>query len=100
MTRGRRTWREAGISVAFSARERTLLLKHTFADPEYANRLVETGGRWVAEFTAGELDDILGHLAAAANDARRAKLRQELDALIDSLEPMIEAVGPTERDAF
>jgi hypothetical protein len=72
--------------VTVTTRERDLLRDETFADPEYADRFREVAGEWVAEFTASDLEDILGHLAAAANHARRAKLRAELDALYERLE--------------
>lgn len=78
--------RAAGVSMALTARERDLLRDETFADPAYADRFREVGGEWVAQFTASELEDILGHLAAAANHVRRAKLRGELDALYERLE--------------
>jgi hypothetical protein len=80
--------REARISLTFTARELGLLRDETFADPEYADRFAESHGMWVAGFTAAELDDILGHVAAAANHARRAKLREELDALYERLEAL------------
>jgi len=91
MTRRNGSGRHAPISVAFTAREWSILLDHTFADPEYANRLVEKGARWVAGFTASELDDILGYVAAAANHTPRARLRGELGALYDRLDAMVEA---------
>lgn len=69
-----------------TTRERELLRDETFADPEYADRFRKVGGEWVARFTASDLEDILGHLAAAANNARRAKVRDELDALYERLE--------------
>jgi ubiquinone biosynthesis protein UbiJ len=74
--------------VTVTARELELLRDETFADPEYADRFAESRGRWAAGFTASELDDILGHVAAAANHARRDKLREELDALYERLEAL------------
>lgn len=100
MRQWNRGGRQARISEAFTARERSILLDQSFADPEYANRLVETGGSWVGGFTASDLNDILGHVAAAANHAPRARLREELDALYDRLEAMLDAVGVRARDAF
>jgi len=100
MTRSKRAGRKTWIPVLFTARERTLLLEETFADPEYADRLVEKKGCWVARFTASELDDILGYLAAAANHTSRVKLRRELDALYDRIEPLSEGESSQARDAF
>ena len=97
MTRRNRSGREARISVSLTERERELLRDETFADPEYADRFRESGQGYVARFTAPELDDILGHVAAAANHARRAKLREELDALYGRLE-VLEAAALRSRD--
>lgn len=74
------------VAVAVTARERDLLRHETFADPAYSDRFREVEGEWVAQFTASELEDILGHVAGAANHARRAKVRGELDALYERLE--------------
>ena len=93
MTRSKRAGRGAWIPVIFTARERTLLLEETLADPQYADRLVEKKGCWVARF-------ILGYLAAAANHTPRAKLRKELDALYDRIEPLSEGESSQARDAF
>lgn len=99
MPHRKRNGHEAQISVTVTARERQLLRDETFADPEYADRFRESGGKCVARFTASELDDILGHVAAAANHARRAKLREELGALYDRLEAL-EAAAARSGDAF
>ena len=90
---------EGTVSVVVTARERDLLRAEAFADPAYADRFRESGGEWVGRFTASDLEDILGHMAAAANHARRAKLREELDALYERLE-VLEAVALRSGDAF
>ena len=90
---------KAGVQVVVTARERDLLREETFADPQYADRFREVGGEWAAQFTASDLEDILGHLAAAANHARRSKLRAELDALHEHLETF-EAAALRSGDAF
>jgi len=99
MRRRSQSGREASVSVAVTARERELLRNETFASPEYADRLREVGGEFVGRFTASDLEDILGHLAAAANHAGRAKLREELDVLYERLETL-EAAALRSRDAF
>lgn len=91
--------REARMAVAVTPRELQLLRDETFAVPEYADRFRESGGKYVARFTASELDDMLGHVAASASHARRAMLRRELDALYDRLE-VIETAAPPSRDAL
>ena len=99
MARGSQEVREGRVSVTVTARARDLLRDETFADSEYADLFTESRGRCVAEFTASELDDILGHIAAAANHARRAKLREELDALYRRLEAL-ERSAARSGDAF
>lgn len=91
--------REARIAVTVTERERELLRDETFAEPEYADRFRGSGRDCVARFTASELDDVLGHVAAAANHARRNKLRGELDALYRRLEAL-ESVAARSGDAF
>ncbi len=86
MGRRKQGGRKACVQVVVTARERDLLRDGIFPGPEYGDRFREVGGEWAAEFTALDLDDILGHLAAAANHARRAKLRVELDALYENFE--------------
>ena len=86
MHRRSQSGREASVSVLVTARERDLLRNETFASPEYADRFREVGGELVGRFTASDLEDMLGHVAAAANHARRAKLREELDVLYERLE--------------
>ena len=100
MTPRNRSGRETRISMTLTTRERALLRDETFADPEYAGRFGEVGGKRMAEFTASELEDILGHVAAAANHTRRSKLREELDALYSRLEALEAARRARARDAF
>ena len=90
---------EVSVSVTVTARERDLLRDETFSDPAYVDRFRKSGGDWVGRFTTSDLEDILGHLAAAANHAPRAKLRQELDALYERLE-VLEATALGSGDAF
>jgi len=62
-----------------------------YFNPDYTDCLLDKNGRWVAEFTAKELDEMLDDLAAAANHAGRPKLRNELDALFDRLEASLDS---------
>ena len=91
--------RKVCVQVVVTARELELLRDEILPGPEYADRFREVGGEWVAKFTASDLDDIVGHVAAAANHARRAKLRDELDALYEQLESY-EALALRLGDAF
>ena len=100
MTRRNRSGGEGRIAVTFTERERDILRHHTFAAPEYADRISGASGGCVAEFSVSELDDILGHLAAEANHTRSARLRDELDALYDRLETLVETGVGHPRDTF
>jgi hypothetical protein len=75
------------IAIELSARERELILNHTFADPELTDRLLTPPdtARPVFRYSAGDLDLLLGHVAAEANHATDRKLRKELSALFDRL---------------
>jgi len=89
MQRKRIANREA-VEVSFSARDAELVRDHTFADPEYVQRLKPgSGGRLVGKFTLDDLDDLLGYIAAEANHAKSKKLQKELDGLYDRLQRMM-----------
>lgn len=75
------------IRVELSERDRELLLGHTLADPEYANRLRPIGlRRFVAEYTLNDVEDIMGFIALEANNTKSTDLQTELDDLFDRLE--------------
>ena len=72
------------VAVRFRPRERQLVLDHTFAGPDLTaalRRAQLTKGRHVVRYTLGDLDELLGYVAAEANHATDRKLRKELDAL-------------------
>ncbi|HEY3303959.1 MAG TPA: hypothetical protein VGL70_10550 [Candidatus Binatia bacterium] len=80
---------EETIEVSFSARDAELVRDHTFADPEYVERLKPkpgSGGGLVGKFTLDDLDDLLGYIAAEANHSKSKKLQKELDGLHDRLQ--------------
>ena len=81
------------VAVAFSAAEKRLVLERTLADPEYMDRLRPRtdGSGFVGEFTLGDLDDILGYLAAEANHTENERLQQRLDKLSDRLQAIMES---------
>lgn len=78
---------EDRIEVRMSARDRELLVDHTFADPEYAERLRAIPGRseYLGGYTLNDLEDILGYIAAEANHCENRKLQKELHGLFDRL---------------
>ncbi len=72
------------VAVDFTARERQLVLEHTLAGPDLTTplrraRLID--GRYVARYALGDLDELVGYVAAEANHSRDKKLRKEFDAL-------------------
>ncbi|MEO6029574.1 MAG: plasmid pRiA4b ORF-3 family protein [Candidatus Binatia bacterium] len=76
------------IPVALTERERDLVLAHTFGDPDLARAFDAAnrqGTTLVVDVTLDDLDDLLGHVAAAANHCEKPKLRRELQALHERL---------------
>lgn len=72
------------VAVGFTPRERQLVLDHTFAGPELTTvlRRAPLGDcGHVVRYTLGDLDDLLGYVAAEANHSKDKKMRKELDAL-------------------
>jgi len=72
------------VAVSFGPRDRHLVLDHTLAGPDLTaalRRAQLVDGRHVVRYTLGDLDELLGYVAAEANHATDKKLRKELDAL-------------------
>jgi hypothetical protein len=62
------------VPLQLNARERELILKHTFADEEVTGRLrivPRSGESPVYRFTLDDLDELAGSVAAEANHANR-----------------------------
>jgi hypothetical protein len=79
----------ARVPVTFTARERILVLDHTFAggdiiEPLEARR--EVRGKSVVKYTLDDLDELLGYIAAEANHSKSKQLQTELDALYERLQ--------------
>jgi hypothetical protein len=77
------------IPITLTARERALVLDHTFADENVIEPLEaarDRRGKCVVRYTLDDLDELLGHIAAEANHSKSKKLRGELDALYDRLQ--------------
>jgi hypothetical protein len=77
------------VPVTFNARERILVLDHTFAGGEVIEPLEaarEARGKSVVRYTLEDLDELLGYVAAEANHSKNKKLQAELDALYDRLQ--------------
>lgn len=82
------------VAIGFKARERQLVLDHTLAGPDLTTalrraQLVE--GKHVVRYTLGDLDELLGFVAAEANHSTDKKLRKELDAFYARLRREMES---------
>lgn len=94
MKRSRRIGSAEKVVVAFTARERALVIDHTFAgleltEPLKAARL--TRGKYTARFSLDDLDELLGHVAAEANHCKGKRLRKELEVLFARLQDAMES---------
>jgi len=79
------------VPVRLSARERDLILDHTFIDPELERR-IRVGSAEEASVTVRlTLDELIGHVAAQANHCSDARLRTRLNNLYDRLRQVGEA---------
>jgi hypothetical protein len=82
------------VAVGFKPRERQLVLDHTLAGPDLTTALRRAqlvDGRHVVRYTLGDLDELLGHVAAEANHSRNTKIRKELDVLYARLRREMES---------
>lgn len=89
------------VPVRFSLRERALIIDHLFcSDPATLDRLklaLVEGDSIVARFSLSELDLLLGDIAAVANHTKLRKLCQELDALYDRIEAVMNSYEEVEK---
>jgi len=78
---------DTGVPIELSARERVLILEHTFAGDDLLDRLrgLPTPGRHAADFTLYEIEDLQGFAAAEANHNRNRELADALSALYERL---------------
>jgi len=76
------------VPIFLSARDRELIIKHTFVGPEIIEPLERApldAGVLAVGITLGELDDLLGNIAATANHCGSQNLQRELDDLYGRL---------------
>ena len=82
------------VPIRLSARERDLILDHTFIGPELERR-IRVGSAEEASVTVrltlDDLDELIGHVAAQANHCSDSRLRTRLDNLYDRLRQVGEA---------
>jgi len=76
------------VPLKLSARERELILEHTFADDELTAPLCIAPASNKASvycFTLDDLEELMGYVAAEANHAKNKKLQKELDHLFERM---------------
>jgi hypothetical protein len=82
------------VEVVFTARQRELVLQHTLAGPDVTESLElahQADGRCVVHYTLEDLDELLGYIAAEANHSKSKRLQEELDALFEHLQRLMES---------
>ena len=82
------------IPVRLHVEERDLILNETLTGPDLTARLKTAkpvSDAIIVYYGSAELDDLIGYIAAQANHTSRKKLRDDLDALCDSLEDLLDA---------
>ena len=82
------------VELVLTTREKTLILEHTFADPELTDKLkiAETRGKKiVTKYTLDDLDQLSEFVAAEANHCEDKKLEKELDALFSKIRTELES---------
>jgi hypothetical protein len=92
--RVRRTPVKSGetVPLELNQHERDLIISHSFADESLTNRLriaQQPGQRPVFNFTLGQLDELVGDVAAEANHAKNKVLQQQLDQLCERIESVL-----------
>ena len=79
------------VEVRLSVSDKELILTETFMEPELMEGLVPVSGKsdqLTCQFTLDDIEDMLGHIAAAANHAPSKKLERELDAIYGQLDAL------------
>jgi hypothetical protein len=85
---------EDTVPVELDARERELILDHSFAEPELTDRLrivPKPNQAPIYRFTLDDLDELVGYVAAEANHAKNRKLQKEWDRLYARLAAVLES---------
>ena len=81
------------IIIKFTPLERDLLLEHTFVDPDLTNRLKIAqvkGDHIVVKYSAQDLEELIGYIAAEENHTDDVKIKKSLDKLYDKLSDILD----------
>ena len=82
------------VPLELTARERDLIMKHTFAGDNLTDRLrivPSPGQRPFYRFNLDDLDELAGCVAAEANHAKVKKLEKELRRLYSRIADVLES---------
>ncbi len=92
MNRRKKISENTRVPVVLTARERQLILEHTFAGEELLAPLRELpkSGEQVAHYTLYDLEELQGFVAAEANHTSVRKIESGLSALHDHLQQEME----------
>ena len=74
------------IHVCLSAGEWELLVEETFIDDDLTNSVVTDGNNKYINWSADDVDCVLGYLAEAANHVENKLTLKRLDKLINKIE--------------
>ncbi len=81
------------LEIKFTPDERELIIDHTFAGPDLTKRLqiAEIKGTYlISKYSANDLEELIGYIAAEANHTDDKKLQKKLDKLFDKLSRVLE----------
>ena len=76
------------VEVRLSEEDRNLILEHTYVDSDQRALLrvaAVDGDQIVVRLSLDELDDLLGHIAFAANHAKSKRLEKVMERVYDRL---------------
>lgn len=88
---------ETPLPIQFTLRKRDLIINLLSVEPDVVERFqlaILKGENLVVNLSAGDLDTLLGAIAAGANHTQKKKLQKELDKLCERLNTLLETDFP------
>lgn len=80
------------LPVLLSAAEIADIREHTFLDPEFVRfGVVQDNGSHRFDWPLGDIEEIQGYVAAAANHCRDSKLQKRLDRICSKLQHFLDS---------
>lgn len=81
------------VELKFTPEERDLIIEHTFTGPDLTKRLqiAEVKGKYlIAKYSAEDIEELIGYVAAEANHTDDKKVGKKLDRLFEKLSRILE----------